>query len=322
MTSTIERTEASRTGAPALTLRGVGKTFGTGSLYGLPQVGEVVGVYVNTKHLQEAGLQTPTTWEEFEASMATLKSKRPNESPLVLGNLDKWPAVHVFGPVQAQFVAPDTIRQLGFGQKGGSWQTPENTTAAQTLVGWVDKGYLDGKANGLGYDPAWQSFAKGQGTYLMAGTWLAPDLAKTMKDDVTFILPPASKAAGGKVVSTGGTGIPWAISAKSKNPDAAAAYIDFITNSDAMKTLAETGNLPVVETAAQKAPDRLTQDVFNAFGTIVDQNGLVPYLDYATPTMGDTLGAALQDLLAKKKTPEQFLETVQKDYGTYSEKNG
>jgi NitT/TauT family transport system ATP-binding protein len=31
MTSTIERTDANRTGAPALTLRGVGKTFGAGS---------------------------------------------------------------------------------------------------------------------------------------------------------------------------------------------------------------------------------------------------------------------------------------------------
>jgi NitT/TauT family transport system ATP-binding protein len=31
MTSTIERTDASRTGAPALTLRGVGKTFGSGA---------------------------------------------------------------------------------------------------------------------------------------------------------------------------------------------------------------------------------------------------------------------------------------------------
>ena len=31
MTSTIERTDASRTGAPALTLRGVGKTFGSGT---------------------------------------------------------------------------------------------------------------------------------------------------------------------------------------------------------------------------------------------------------------------------------------------------
>lgn len=299
-----------------------GATFGRGSLYGLPQVGEVVGVYVNKKHLQEAGLSTPKTWEEFEAGLATLKSKRPNEAPLVLGNLDKWPAVHVFGPVQAQHVAPDTIRRLGFGQRGGSWQTPENTAAAQNLVEWVDKGYIDAKANGLGYDPAWQSFGKGTGTYLMAGTWLAPDLSTAMKDDVTFILPPPSAAAGGKVVSTGGTGIPWAISAKSKNPDAAAAYIDFITNSEAMKVLAETGNLPVVETASQKAPDALTQDVFTAFGTVVDENGLVPYLDYATPTMGDTLGAALQDLIAGRENPAQFLETVQKDYGVYTEKHG
>lgn len=299
-----------------------GKTFGKGSLYGLPQVGEVVGLYVNTAHLKEAGLQPPTTWAELESSMATLKTKRPNEAPLVLGNLDKWPAVHVFGPIQAQHVAPDTIRQLGFGQPGGNWVTPENTKAAQTLVDWVDKGFLDTKANGLGYDPAWQSFGKGTGTYLMAGTWLAPDLSKAMKGDVTFMLPPPSSAAGGKPVSTGGTGIPWAISSKSKNPDAAAAYIDFITNKDAMKTLAETGNLPVVDTAAQKAPDALTQDVFTAFGTIVQQNGLVPYLDYATPTMGDTIGAALQDLIAKKKTPEQFLQTVQKDYGDYVEKNG
>ena len=72
-----------------------------------------------------------------------------------------------------------------------------------------------------------------------------------------------------------------------------------------MKVLAETGNLPVVETQQQKAPDALGTDVFTAFGTVSTANGLVPYLDWATPTMGDTLGATLQDLLAKKVTPQQ-----------------
>ena len=47
-------------------------------------------------------------------------------------------------------------------------------------------------------------------------------------------------------------------------------------------------------------------------------NGLVPYLDWATPTMGDTLGATLQDLLAKKVTPQQALEALQKDYGDFT----
>ncbi len=139
-----------------------------------------------------------------------------------------------------------------------------------------------------------------------------------MGDDVTFVLPPPARAT---PVATGGTGIPWAVSSKSAHPDAAAAYIDFITSSDAMGVLAKNENLPVADTAAQKAPNALGQDVFTAFGTAVEDDSLVPYLDYATPTMSDTLGAALQDLLAKKATPEQFLQTIQKDYSDFVAKN-
>ena len=91
-----------------------------------------------------------------------------------------------------------------------------------------------------------------------------------------------------------------------------------ITSPEAMKVLAENGNLPVVETEQQSAPDALGKDVFTAFGTVSTANGLMPYLDWATPTMGDTLGATLQDLLAKKVTPQQALEALQKDYGDFT----
>ena len=295
-----------------------GKTFGDGTLYGLPQVGEVVGIYANTALLKKAGVdQVPTTWAAFEDSLASVKES--GELPLVLGNLDKWPAIHVFGTVQAQTTPADQIRTLGFGQEGASWTTPENERAAQTLVDWVDAGYFSKDVNAIGYDPAWQDFSKGTGAYLIAGTWLQADLSKAMGDDVTFVLPPPAKDT---PVATGGTGIPWAASSKTKNPDAAAAYIDFITNKDAMSVLAENENLPVADTGEQKAPDALGQDVFSAFGTAVQDDALVPYLDYATPTMADTLGAALQDLLAKKATPQEFLETVEKDYSDFVAQNG
>ena len=58
--------------------------------------------------------------------------------------------------------------------------------------------------------------------------------------------------------------------------------------------------------------------MFTAFGAVSEDDGLVPYLDWATPTMGDTLGATLQDLLAKKVTPDKALETLQKDYGDFT----
>ncbi|MFG6192005.1 extracellular solute-binding protein [Nonomuraea sp. JJY05] len=296
-----------------------GKIFGEGNLYGLPQVGEVVGIFYNKAKLTKLGLRPPATWADFDAALA--KAKTAGEVPMQLGNLDKWPAIHVFGTVQSRGVPADQISTLAFGRKGASWNTPENTKAAEELVGWVDKGYFNKGFNGQGYDPAWQAFGKGEGVFLIGGTWLLADLQKALDKDLGFMLPPGATADAAPV-ATGGTGLPFAITAKSANPDAAAAYIDFITNADAMKVLTTTGNLPVADTAQQSVPAGPQQDVFTAFGTVTAKDGLVPYLDYATPTFADTLGAALQDLLAKKQTPQEFLATLEKDYKTFVESNG
>lgn len=294
-----------------------GKTFGSGSLFGLPQTGEVVGVYYSAKKLAALGLDAPKTWTDFDAALATAKAK--GETPLVLGNLDKWPAGHVFGAVQGRFTPPADIRKLGFGQPGASWTADDNVKAAQQLVDWVDKGYFTKGFNGQGYDPAWQGFTKGNGVFLIGGSWLTADMAAVMGDDLKFMLPPTEKA-GDTPVTTGGSGLPFAITNKAKSPDAAAAYINFITSPDAMKVLAENGNLPVLDTAEQTAPDAANKEVFTAFGTVSKANGLMPYLDWATPTMGDTLGATLQDLLAKKVTAEQAMAALQKDYGDFTAK--
>ncbi|MFG1968708.1 extracellular solute-binding protein [Nonomuraea fuscirosea] len=296
-----------------------GKLFGEGNLYGLPQVGEVVGLFYNKSKLTKLGLEPPKTWADFEAALAMAKAG--GEVPMQFGNLDKWPAVHVFGTVQGRNVPAEQIGTLAFGRKGASWNTPENTKAAEQLVTWVNDGYFAKGFNGQGYDAAWQAFGKGQGVFLIAGTWLLADLEKALGDDLGFMLPPGATADAAPV-ATGGTGLPFAITAKSPHPDAAAAYIDFITNADAMKVLTETGNLPVADTGAQTVKEGPQQDVFTAFGTATEKNGLVPYLDYATPTFADTLGAALQDLLAGKAKPQEFLDTLEKDYKTFAESNG
>ncbi len=291
-------------------------TFGEGSIFGLPQVGEVVGVFYNAKKLNELGIEAPKTWDEFEKSLETAKGK--NETPLMLGNLDKWPAVHVFGVLQGRYEAPDAIRTLAYGQPGGNWSDQGNIDAGTKFVEWVDKGYFNNGINGEGYDPAWQKFSKGEGLYLIAGSWLQADLSAAMKGDVGFMLPPAGD--GGKSVTTGGSGLPFAITAKAENPDAAAAYIDFITSDDAMKVLADNGNMPIIDAAKYETADPLGKQIFNAFGQVSTDDGLVPYLDWATPTMGDTIGAALQDMLAKKQTPQQAMETIGKDYTEFTSK--
>ena len=90
-----------------------GATFGGGELFGLPQTGEVVGVFYSKSALAEAGLALETvtaSWEDFTDSLETIEAA--GATPIELGNLDGWPAVHVFGPIQGQYAEPEDIATL------------------------------------------------------------------------------------------------------------------------------------------------------------------------------------------------------------------
>lgn len=289
-----------------------GKDFGTGNLYGLPQVGESVGIYYAPSELKKYGLEPPKTWEDFNKALKTIKDK--GGTPLMLGNVEQWPGIHVWGVVEGASEKADTIRTLGFGNKGASWKTEGNKKAAETLANWAKSGYFNEGYNGLDYDSVWQSFSKKEGVFLIAGSWLAPDLKAAMKDDVKFILPPKSENMD-KIQTTGGTGLPFTISTKAKDKNVAAAYIDFITNQDAMKVLSETGNVPINNTASYLGDKTdITADVLKAFEELTTKGNVLPYMNYASPTMDKDLGAALQSLLASETTPEKFIETMDAHY--------
>ncbi|MFB6610448.1 ABC transporter substrate-binding protein [Agromyces sp. NPDC056379] len=293
------------------------KVFGDGSLYGLPQVGEVVGIFYSKSKLEGLGLEVPTDWTEFDAALKAAKAA--GETPMQLGNIEKWPALHVFGPLQGDYVDAEVITDLGLGNAGQSWTTPENVEAATALQGWVDAGYFNDGVNGTDYDAAWQALAGGDGVFLIGGSWLAADLGDAMGDDVGFFIP---NTGDGTPATTGGTGLPFTITSAADNTDVAAAYLDFITSDEAMDVLAETGNLPVNRTAELAPESGVLADVFTVFGNVTGDGSLLPYLDYATPTFGDTMGQALQDLLAGQSTPEQFTETLEADYSEFVASNG
>ena len=200
------------------------------------------------------------------------------------------------------------------GNQGTSWKSEGNKKAAETLETWAKNGYFNEGFNGLDYDSVWQSFSKKEGVFLIAGSWLAPDLQAAMKDDVKFMLPPMSKNMD-KVQTTGGTGLPFTISSKAKDKNVAAAYIDFITNKDAMKILAETGNVPINDTASYVGNKTdVTADVLTAFEELTTKGNVLPYMNYASPTMDKDLGAALQRLLAGESNPDKFIETMEGHY--------
>src|SRR4051812_16409143 len=124
-----------------------GKQFGTGNLYGVSQMGEIVGVFYN----KDKVASVPKTFDEFESMLADAKKK--GEVPISFGNLDKFGGIHEFQTVQNQFADPQSVRNFVFAKSGASFDTPENTEAAAKLQEWADKGYFTPNFNGTGYDP-------------------------------------------------------------------------------------------------------------------------------------------------------------------------
>ncbi|MCZ3030437.1 extracellular solute-binding protein, partial [Acinetobacter baumannii] len=89
--------------------------------------GEVVGIFYSAKRLAELGIAVPQTWDEYLAALDAASAK--GTQPMILGNIEKWPALHVFGPLQGAYVPADQIIALGMGNAGADWNSPENAQA-------------------------------------------------------------------------------------------------------------------------------------------------------------------------------------------------
>jgi len=116
-------------------------------------------------------------------------------------------------------------------------------------------------------------------------------------------------------VATGGAGFPLAIAAGTEHADAAAAYIDWMTNDHASDLLLPTGEIPLHNGQPPTVrPGTVLADVVDAAQTVSAANGVVPYEDWATPTFYDTLTSSIQELMVNRLTPDQFVSNVEVDY--------
>jgi raffinose/stachyose/melibiose transport system substrate-binding protein len=287
-----------------------GSRFGTGSLYGLSQSGELVGYYYNREKLRRLHLSPPASWSGMQAMLGEIK--RRGELPVQFGDRDLDPGIHLFGTVLGQVAGKEYPRELVYDHRSESLNRPEAQTAARTVQDWVRRGYLPADTGRKTSDQAWQDFAKGSGVFLLQGTWLLGDLQKVMGNGAGFMLPPAEPA--GRRVAVGGESLAFSVTARSHNHDAAAAYVDFVTGPFADAVLARTGNLPAVLPAGlRSAPGTLQGDVYEAWRATSREDDLTPYLDYATPTFYDTLTGELPRLLRLRTTPQSFVTALQED---------
>ncbi len=292
-----------------------GTTIGEGALWGVSSTAEIVGFYYNKQIFADNGVEIPETFADLEAAMQTFQDD--GVTPLVFGNLDPWPAIHLFGEIHGTMTTREYLDGLIYRQGDQSWETDEIKQAAAKLQEWKQNGYLLQGFEGISPDDAVSLFAAGQGAMLMQGSWDAPNLAAEMKENVGFFLMPP-REAGGTVLHVGGVGIPYGITQNAENADLAAEFINFLVSERALELMVEQSALPGQTIPAEMiAPDTLAGDLYTAWNAANEADAIGHYLDWATPTFYDTLSAELQRLLGDQTTPEAFAQALQADYARF-----
>ncbi|MEJ3743533.1 extracellular solute-binding protein [Actinomycetes bacterium KLBMP 9797] len=283
------------------------KQYGTGGLYAVPGALSVLGVYYNKSMVTAK----PATLEQFEQSLAAVKTA--GKTPLSVGGLQVggfqvWNALlNVLGEEQQ-------YRDWVYGKPGSTITTDAAKQAAQKLVDWVSAGYIPASANATADSDAQANFVNGKSAYLITGNWAASTIGKAMGDNVGFFLLPVT-AAGRPVVASGAS-VAWSVSSKTKHPNEAAAFLDFMRSAEAAKVQVDSGFMPVDSTASV-ATTGVNTEIAADFKTVVADDGIVPFPDFATPNMIDRLTAGVQGLLSKQMTPDQFLASLQESWTQY-----
>jgi raffinose/stachyose/melibiose transport system substrate-binding protein len=69
--------------------------------------------------------------------------------------------------------------------------------------------------------------------------------------------------------------------------------------------------------ADQPPPPGLFGDAATAWESVRKGNSVIPFEDWTTPTMLETIRNNAQELMAVKITPAEFVKRVQEDYAAF-----
>lgn len=295
-----------------------GSQIGTGSFFGMPIAqGGFITVYYSRAKLEKLGVAVPTTFDEFKQAMA--KAKAAGEVPMVIGTQDQWLSTTPLFALMNVFADKAKISDFVYGIGGTAADTGMKDAGA-IYQEWAKSDYLPKNFAGTSGSDSGQAFVEGTGVfYFYYSDSLPFQNTATANTFGTFLLP----SEGRPLQATGASNQNFSIAAKSKSPDAAAAYLDFVSSKEAGDIALKTGVMPF--NGPFEAPadaGALLKDEVGELNAVQKTDGFVPYFDWASPTMLDTMGAQTQLLLAGRVTPDQLVEACQKDYDAFRKTQG
>jgi len=290
----------------------IAKSQGTfdGKIYGIPTELEFIGVFYNKTAFDKLGLSVPKTYEDL--LNICQKATAAGYIPMAFGNKDQWPADVQYAQTISNMIGREGLDNILHGD--GSWDTPESAKAIQIpFVDMNKAGCYQPDPNAVAWDDANTLFYSQKALMVPTGTWLIGDINTNVKDfEPGFFFYPTLPGGKGQYPAAGLGGGYW-VSAKSKHPDQAAAWLDYYFSPEATKIWMEDASKiqPVKVDSSGFTLNPLFKFAVNAVQTQIDTMGY--NIDPLLPANFNQLELdGFQAVILGKKTPEQMAKDLEK----------
>jgi raffinose/stachyose/melibiose transport system substrate-binding protein len=275
----------------------------------------LIGLYYNADKLKQLGVQPPQSLADLEAAAA--KAKAAGEIPFEYGSLDG--STSALLGVQSLLADKKKLNDYIYDSPAVKAKDVAMTQAVETVKKWADSGYFPKNFAGIDYQTAVSKFVGGEGVFRWEYTG-SLGLNKKQQAHFGYVQLPQS---GGAKVGVGAAPGALVISAKCKHPDVAAAFLDYLMSPETAQSAADLGLVPALSKDVKVASDSLSLAGESAGAAALDgDDGYVPYFDWSSPTMLDTISGNLQLVYAGKMSPDDFTTAVDADRDAFLASKG
>lgn len=160
------------------------------SLYGVPYVVSISGIFYNKKMFEENNLSEPKTWDELLNVCQTFQDK--GITPFGVSVKEAWVMAMFNDALTLKCVGPEKLDKA-FTENGQSYRDEDFMDAANKLQQLFDSGAFNEAAAGLSNDEAVAEFLNGTVPMFVTGAWLDGSIQSgaANPEDYSFMLFPA-----------------------------------------------------------------------------------------------------------------------------------
>lgn len=271
----------------------------------------MTGLYWNKKLAKELGItEAPVTVADLEADMkkATDAGKLAMMMPAKEGGTS-----YIYQALLTNYEGRDTVQNWIIQKDGATFNAKGALKAAQKIKDWQDAGYFSKDALALDGSTVLSRFSNGEALFFPAGSWYTASINDALGDDAGWIAYPGEKADSGSAAANAVSA--FGIPANAKHKNAAAAFLDFLQSDEARQIAVDNGYPPVGEGKTPSADNQLLGQVLTAYEGLVKTGNTTDYINNATAGMqASAIIPGFQSLLDGTMTPQQFVDSIQKQY--------